>query len=102
MHGRLVPQLDPRLAEPVVVLDAVDRLEHLADVGPRVHDAVVRADAGQPAPRVEPGADEDRGGQVGQEEEEVQARAEGRDDERGDEEEETEMTGEEAHGRCVS
>ena len=46
-------------AEPVVVLDPVDRLEHLADVGPRVEDPVVGADAVQAAavePRSDPSA----------------------------------------------
>ena len=94
---RLVPQLDPRLGDPVVVLDPIDGLEHLTDVRPRVEDAVVGTHVVQATPRVEPRADEDGGGQVDEEEEEGEARAEGRDHQRGGQEQEPEVPTEVAH-----
>ena len=64
--GRLAGSVDSfhssthGLRDPVVVLDPIDGLEHLADVRARVEDAVVGTHVVQAAPRVEPRADEER------------------------------------------
>ena len=94
---RLVPAFDPRLPPPVVVLDAIDRLQHLPDVGTRVEHAIVRAHVPQAPPSVQPRADADGGHQVGEEEEELDPGAEGGDDQRGAEEEETKVVAQEPH-----
>ncbi len=93
----LVPALDPRLGEAIVVLDAVRGLEDLPDMGARVEDAVVGAHVAQAASRVDPGADADAHGEIDEKEEEIDPRAECRHHERGDAEEQTQAAAEQPH-----
>ena len=96
-QGRLVPAFDPWLPPSIVVLDPVDGLQHLPDVGARVQDSIVGAHVTKAASRVQPRADADGSEQVGEEEEEFDPGAECGDDERGAKEEKAEVVAQQPH-----
>jgi len=96
-QGRLVPELDPWLAPRRGVVDAIDRLQHLADVCARIHDVVPGTHPTQTLPREQPRAEQQGAEQVDQKEEEGDPGAEGGHDQHGTDEDEAQLPCEAAH-----
>ncbi len=88
---RFVAQLDPWLRPAGPVVNAVDALEHLPDMRPRIEDVVAGAHAAQPVARVEPRPQDQEREEVDEEEEEVDPGREGGHDEHRGREEESEL-----------